>query len=354
MEFKPAQCPSCGGSLQVPDDRLTVTCMYCGGAVIVREAIQAAVQASIPNLLRLARTAALSGNHREAYDYFTKVLEYDSHNCEAWAGKAEAAGWQSGPNGFRIHEMINYFSNAIEGASEQAKENIKSRAASSICNITTYYYKGMRSALSPGFADGNTWTTYVNKIRDLLNCIDQANALLPESKAVLLLGNYLIDENSGPIPYVLGANRYTRSLPEDWQSFMAQKRTVYNEKLWALDPSLRPVPPMRSSGTISNGHVYWVIIGGAVLLLFVVIISNTLKQGSVPRSKSQNKSEELPPEVHVRRYGNTIDIQHDKIRIDASNIQFAKSSLLNEWFELEHTATCNNGATVPNDLSGNS
>jgi hypothetical protein len=95
MEFKPAHCPSCGGSLQVPDDRLTVNCMYCGASVIVREAIQAAAVASIPNLLRLANTAAFSGNYHEAYNYFTRVLEYDSHNCEAWAGKAEAAGWHT-------------------------------------------------------------------------------------------------------------------------------------------------------------------------------------------------------------------------------------------------------------------
>ena len=42
MDFKPAQCPSCGGALQVPDDRATVKCMYCGVDVTVREAIQLA------------------------------------------------------------------------------------------------------------------------------------------------------------------------------------------------------------------------------------------------------------------------------------------------------------------------
>ena len=42
MTFKAATCPSCGGALQVPDDRATVKCMYCGVDVIVREAIQLA------------------------------------------------------------------------------------------------------------------------------------------------------------------------------------------------------------------------------------------------------------------------------------------------------------------------
>ena len=42
MTFKAAICPSCGGALQVPDDRATVKCMYCGVDVVVGEAIQLA------------------------------------------------------------------------------------------------------------------------------------------------------------------------------------------------------------------------------------------------------------------------------------------------------------------------
>lgn len=42
MTFKAARCPTCGGDLQVPDDRTSVKCMYCGGEVIVREAIRLA------------------------------------------------------------------------------------------------------------------------------------------------------------------------------------------------------------------------------------------------------------------------------------------------------------------------
>src|SRR4029453_7604734 len=101
MEFKPAQCPPCGGSLQVPDDRLTVNCMYCGATVVVRDAIHAAAAATVPNLLKLAHAAAQSSNHKEAYDYFTRVLELDGSNTDAWAGRAEAVGRLSGQHTFR-------------------------------------------------------------------------------------------------------------------------------------------------------------------------------------------------------------------------------------------------------------
>src|SRR5688572_15693536 len=105
MEFKPAQCPTCGGSLQLPDNRRTVNCMYCGATVVVHEAIQAAAAATVPNLLKLARAAAQSSNYVEAYDYFTRVLELDGGNSNAWAGKAEAAGRLSGQHSFRMPEM---------------------------------------------------------------------------------------------------------------------------------------------------------------------------------------------------------------------------------------------------------
>jgi hypothetical protein len=43
MSFKAATCPNCGGALQVPTDLDSVKCMYCGGEIVVREAIRLAV-----------------------------------------------------------------------------------------------------------------------------------------------------------------------------------------------------------------------------------------------------------------------------------------------------------------------
>jgi DNA-directed RNA polymerase subunit RPC12/RpoP len=40
MTFQAGKCPECGGDLQLPDDRTTVKCMYCGVDVTVQEVIQ--------------------------------------------------------------------------------------------------------------------------------------------------------------------------------------------------------------------------------------------------------------------------------------------------------------------------
>lgn len=40
MNFKSANCPSCGGNLQLPDNLNTVKCMYCGVDIVVQDAIR--------------------------------------------------------------------------------------------------------------------------------------------------------------------------------------------------------------------------------------------------------------------------------------------------------------------------
>lgn len=40
MTFRAAKCPNCAGSLEVPDDKTTVRCLYCKSEIVVRDAIQ--------------------------------------------------------------------------------------------------------------------------------------------------------------------------------------------------------------------------------------------------------------------------------------------------------------------------
>ena len=85
--FKPAKCPNCAGDLQVPDDRDSVKCMYCGSDIVVREAMRLSGGVSIDNLLKLAQAAEESRHFEEAYSYYSKILEHDSNNMQAWVGK---------------------------------------------------------------------------------------------------------------------------------------------------------------------------------------------------------------------------------------------------------------------------
>ena len=92
MTFEAAKCPNCNGELQLPRDRVSAKCLYCGADIVVREAIHGAAVTNVDNLLKLADAASSAGNSEEAYNYYTKVLEFDSTNHLAWFGKALAAG----------------------------------------------------------------------------------------------------------------------------------------------------------------------------------------------------------------------------------------------------------------------
>lgn len=131
MIFKAAICPSCGGQLQVPDDRDVVMCMYCGTEIVVREAIQAGSGINIENYLKLAATEFDSRHYKEASDYYTKILETDIHNSEAWLGRVIVEGHQ-----YRLSEMKTAIQNGIQFLSDEEKSTFITKSAEAIGEIS--------------------------------------------------------------------------------------------------------------------------------------------------------------------------------------------------------------------------
>lgn len=89
MQFKAAKCPSCGGNIQVPYERDTAKCMYCGSDIIVREAIKLAGGKNLQNILTMAKTSLEARNQGEGLQYINSYLEDDQNNAEAWNLKAQ-------------------------------------------------------------------------------------------------------------------------------------------------------------------------------------------------------------------------------------------------------------------------
>lgn len=87
MTFKAAKCPNCAGDIQVPDDRDTVKCMYCGSDIVVREAIKLAGGVNIENLIVLAKTAEQSGKWADANKYYSVIIEHDLSRADVWLWK---------------------------------------------------------------------------------------------------------------------------------------------------------------------------------------------------------------------------------------------------------------------------
>jgi len=185
--FIAAKCPSCGGDLQVPDNREQVKCMYCGGTVIIRQAIQLASGVNVPNLMALAKSALGAQNHKEAYDYYTKVLEYDPRNSEAWFGKGESAGWMSTVAQLRTQEMIAALTNAINYAAASDKAAWQRRCGESITAVSAACYSVSRKHLEEFSQLNAVWTTYMANCAAVLAALNAGLAFFPQNKAALEL-----------------------------------------------------------------------------------------------------------------------------------------------------------------------
>lgn len=112
MEFFAAVCPQCSGNLQLPDDRDTVKCMYCGADIVIKE--QKSNDINIANILEIARTALSGGNYQEAHTQYNKILESDTNNIEAWIGKGKSSAHLSTLAIYRGDEMLECFKKAIK------------------------------------------------------------------------------------------------------------------------------------------------------------------------------------------------------------------------------------------------
>ena len=147
MSFKPVKCPNCAGDIQVPDDRDTAKCMYCGSAIIVKEAIRAVGSKNLNNILEMAKTALESGNQEEGLKYINSYLEDDQNNAEAWHLKAQliCLKYNYGEIFEVVKQVESYMLKAIalNKEYEPTLENYKVQIAESLwnyinSNIETY------------------------------------------------------------------------------------------------------------------------------------------------------------------------------------------------------------------------
>lgn len=65
------------------------------------------------------------------------------------------------------------------------------------------------------------------------------------------------------------------------------------------------------------------------------------------RRAQSNFPTRLPSGVTIKDYPKVTDIEHVAIRINPDGIRFTSVRPIREWFEIEHTATCNKGANAP-------
>ena len=264
MEFKPATCPACGGQLQIPDDRETVKCMYCGCDIVVRDVLHIQAHANVGNLMTLAATAQEGGNVDEAYKYYTQVLEYEGSNSAAWFGKAEAAGWSSSLAQPRIAEMVTCFESAIQYSSTEERANVAKNAADSIHQVCSVLYvvslegenkqlaieiDAMRSGVKVSTSDVYAERFVQREV--LLEGLRRAHTYSPQDQSIIqdIIGHCTHDIVFWAfVGRRSDAGAYVKSLSQSKKAFLQQIRDEYIARMRALNPQYEAEPVKTSSG----------------------------------------------------------------------------------------------------------
>jgi len=248
MPFMPATCPSCGGNLQVPDDRDQVKCMYCGGNVIVRQAIQLASGVNVANLIELAKAAASANNPKEAYDYYTKVLEYDPTNAAAWAGKGEAAGWMSTVKNIKTTEMIVGFNQAIKYTPDSDKQSMKVHCADAINRVVKACYTIERKHVEQFVQLENAWQSYMTHCGLLISALEVGHLYDPNNRiSIESIVNICAANLRGINFRGFDGRSNAVVLTDQSEAWTRAKMNEYTLKLQKLDPSFAKPQVKRAS-----------------------------------------------------------------------------------------------------------
>lgn len=238
----------------------------------MREAIHAAAVASLANLLRLARTAIQSRNYREAYEYFTRVLEADADNWEAWAGKAEASGLMADPQEVRLQEVVTCFSNALQSAPEQERERIEHKISEIVDDVAGRYYTHMRAALSPGFGEETYWQTYLTQLRNVIRILEETHNLIPENTTIVRAILHVCHSNRERVPYInrFGGLRSVRTIQPEMRAFVAETIARYSKERESLEPKPEANRVVAVAGTAAGPTAKQIIVVSLAIVLFVV------------------------------------------------------------------------------------
>ena len=240
MTLQAAKCPGCGGDLQVPDDRVTVHCMYCGTAISVRHAIHAAA-ANTDNWMNLALAAAESSNNQEAYEFYTKVLEVEPENYKAWFGKAEAAGWTSTLVNFRLPEMLTGIRRGLELAPEDLRESLKEKGAQAIVKITMAYYQLARKHVNEYVLLNDVYVEYLERCKMMFLALEQAHQFCPTETVILENLIFVYKDNIRGISFTnLQGVREVRFLAPQYEASVRSSMNRYTEKMRQLNPQYQP------------------------------------------------------------------------------------------------------------------
>ncbi len=142
-------------------------------------------EASVENWLKLARAAEDAGNGEEAYGCYARVLEMDATRCDAWLGKARAAGSRSSLDHFPLEEMSAALARGIECAPSAREEETRAEGATILNQVAIAYHALSTDHLVEYVTESDSWRWYLERCQSVVRALELAHSLDPTKPVIL-------------------------------------------------------------------------------------------------------------------------------------------------------------------------
>ena len=245
-----AVCDSCGMEYSV--DRIKEKVQEIKGTVHVDNSNM------IENWMRMGLSAAQAGNQKEAYEYFSKVVEVDPENWRAIYEKGKAGAWQSTLANLRTSEIYQGILMALEiiGRSDLNEEDLISIknefavALFSINNAITDLMDRNLSSLDDIYFDSHWNQMYDTRERHITNVtqLEDAMSLIADldddlsKRNVIQFKMRMCDDLRSACESIQYWTDYSQS-SLDYFGYTSSEKKEYLNKYWKLVQEIRKVEP---------------------------------------------------------------------------------------------------------------
>jgi len=221
------------------------------------------------HLIRLAKMAEGTGKHQDAYNYYERVLEEHPDNVEAWLGKGIETGWLSNATHFRLPEMRDCVSRALELTPELERPALAEKAAEAMNLVARASFKSTSKSLADFIRLDDNWAEYMQHSQGILDALKFAHELAPANQGIIKNFIRICFANIQGISYDDKFDRDDNGfikrkvsrLPREHEKVFKQEMALFVAKRRLADPTYRPPKARR---TITK-WVAGMLIGLAVL-----------------------------------------------------------------------------------------
>lgn len=181
-------CPSCGGANQLPENKSSMFCAYCGTGIEGGAEKTAVPDPSdnpqIAHFLELAENAEDSKDYREAIKYFNKALEFNPKLSEAWFGKASCSGASSTLKNINIAQVVANYKKAVDYSDDRKKEELKKRVLIAINNFANSLYTISFNHTVEFATVNGTYQEHINRVLEIIEALEYAHTIDPSNATI--------------------------------------------------------------------------------------------------------------------------------------------------------------------------